>query len=78
MDLALDLSVGRDPCSVVRILMVTRDLSSAYEILYLILQIEACRGCVTGRIMEQAEFVIVLPWDLSFHWQGGSEVNLAS
>ena len=66
-----DLSVGRVHCFAVHILAVTRELSSADEILYLILQIEACRGCVTGRVMEQAELVIVLLHELPFHWQGG-------
>ena len=68
MDLALDLSVGRDPCSAVSIIAVTRELTSADEILYLIFQIKACHGCVTRRVMEQAELILVLLRHLSFHW----------
>ena len=64
VDLALDLSVVRVPCSVVHIFAVTRELTMADEIFYLILQGEACRGRVTVSVVEQAKLVLMLLQDL--------------
>ena len=60
MDLVLDLSDGRVPCSAVCILAVSRELSSADEKLYLILQIEARYGHVTVSVVKQVEFFLML------------------
>ena len=53
-DLTLDSSAGQIPCSAVLVFAVPRELSSANEILYLILQVEAGRGGVSGSVVEQA------------------------
>ena len=71
MDLAHDLSVGRVHCFAVHIFAVTRELSSADEILYLMLQIKAHRIRVTGSVMEQAKLVLMLLRDLHFIGNGG-------
>ena len=76
MDLALDFSVWWVPCSVVRILTVSRKLSSTDEILYLILQIEAHRSRVTVSVVEQAELVLVLLRDVFLYWQQGTKLNV--
>ena len=52
MDLALDFSVGQVPCSTVHVFAVPRELLSANEIFYLILQVEAGRGVVAGSVVE--------------------------
>ena len=71
MDLAHDLSVGRVHCFAVHIFAVTRELSSADEILYHMLQIKAHRIRVTGSVMEQAKLVLMLLRDLHFIGNGG-------
>ena len=65
MDFALDLSIGLGPCSTVRIFAVSRELSSADEIFYLILQIEARRGGMPTRVVVQAILVVVPFQDFS-------------
>ena len=72
-----DLSVMWIPVPEIRFLEISFKLPSADKIFYLILQIVASRGRMSGRIMEQAELVLVLLRHLPFQRCGGSKVNLA-
>ena len=76
VDLALDLSVRRVPRSMVCVFAVSSELPSADEIFYLILQVEAHCSRVTVRVVEQAELVLVLLWDLLLYRYRGSKIYL--
>ena len=76
-DFTLDLPVMRIPVLWIRFLAVSFEFPSADKIFYLILQIKASYGRMPGRIMEQAELVLVFLRHLPFQRCGGSKVNLA-
>ena len=56
---------------------ISLEFPSADEIFYLILQVKLGRGRMPGRIVEQAELVLVLLWYLPFQRCRGSKVNFA-
>ena len=76
-DFTLDLPIMRISVLGIRFLAVSFEFPSADKIFYLILQIIASRGRMSGRIMEQAELVLMLLRHLPFQRCGGSKVNLA-
>ena len=61
----------------IRLFAISLEFPSADEIFYLILQVKLGRGRMPGRIVEQAELVLVLLWYLPPQRCRGSKVNLA-
>ena len=76
-DFPLYLLVMWIPVPRICLLAVPFEFPSADEIFYLILQVKASHGRMPGRIMEQAELVLVLLWHLAFQRCRGSKVNFA-
>ena len=76
-DFTLDIPAIWIPVPEIRFLAVSFEFPSADKIFYLILQIKASYGRMPGRIMEQAELVLVFLRHLPFQRCGGSKVNLA-
>ena len=74
-DLALDFSIGRIPRSTVRVFVESRELLSANELFYLILQIEARHGGMPTRVVVQAVIVFVPYWYFPPSSLRGSKVN---
>ena len=76
-DFTVDLPVVLVSVIGIRLFAISLKFSSADEIFYLILQVEAGRGRMPGRVVEQAELVLVLLWHLPLQRCRGSKVNLA-
>ena len=76
-DFTVDLPILLVSIVGIRLFAISLKFPSADEILYLILQVEAGRGRMPGRIVEQAELVLVLLWHLPPQRCRGAKVNLA-